>query len=306
MKNNVLLVGYGSIGRRHVRNLIGLGIKPYVLTRHPDNTKAEFIDDIKELKNIKIGYCIISSSTARHLDDLLNILKFSNSFKNMLIEKPLECSYVRGKKIQSMATLKKLHIFVAYNLRFLRAFNFIRRFIREQGDKIRIVEVVAGQDLKEWRPDRDLRESYSASRGQGGGVDLDLSHEIDYIFWLFGNKLRNKFIYRTKVSNLQITSPDVFKAVLDYKSFLLDITLDYIRKPKERYLRIICECSQELHCDFISGIVRRKERVILGNNNDMDRSYQRMLKAFLGIDKKNRAKLCTLGEALNILKFLAV
>lgn len=56
MKKNVLLIGYGSIGKRHARNLIELGIEPYILTKYLDNSNAIFLKDIKEIKNGRIDY----------------------------------------------------------------------------------------------------------------------------------------------------------------------------------------------------------------------------------------------------------
>ena len=219
----VLLIGYGSIGKRHSRNLIELGIKPYILTKYPDDLNAVFLSDINEIKNENINYCIISSTTARHLDDLKKCLALANKPKHILIEKPLESLYSSGKEIRNIAEEFGISTFVAYNLRFLEAFKIIRNFVKEQKNTIRIVEVVAGQDLKEWRPFKDYTESYSAHREQGGGVDLDLSHEIDYILWLFGSNFKDKIIYRNKISNLKINSPDIFKLILDYNTFIVDI-----------------------------------------------------------------------------------
>jgi len=302
MRREVLLIGYGSAGKRHVRNLLDLGITPYVLTRYPDKTTAVFLNDIHLIQDKNIEYCIISSPTGRHLDDLKNCLKHLSKLKNVLIEKPLECSYSRGKRLKEVARRHKLEVSIAYNLRFIKAFNLIAKFLKEKKKKINIVEVVAGQDLREWRSNRDIRQSYSAHRELGGGVDLDLSHEIDYILWLFGYKFKQRLMYRNKISNLNINSPDIFKLVLDYGRFVVDITLDYIRKPKERHLRVICDNGENLQHNFVTGTLKRNGKVIL-NNDDIDKSYKKMLRAFLGTTKAN---LCSLKEGLNILKVLRV
>jgi predicted dehydrogenase len=301
----VLLLGYGSIGKRHAKNLIELGIRPYILTKYPDNLNAPFFKDINEIKNVKIDYCIISSPTARHLDDFKKCLLIPNIPNKMLIEKPLECSYSKGEEIKNIAEESGLSTFVAYNLRFLKIFDVISKFVKEQKNMIRIVEVIAGQDLKEWRPFKDYTQSYSAYRAQGGGVDLDLSHEIDYTLWLFGNYFKDKIIYRNKISNLKIDSPDIFKLILDYNTFIVDITLDYIRKPKERYIKIICENGKNLYYNFITSTLKVDKKTIIMNDN-IEQSYKEMLKAFLDIDKKNDNKLCYIEEGLNILKILEV
>ncbi len=177
----VLLIGYGSIGKRHAINLKDIGIKPYILTKYPDDLDVIFLRDIEEIKDVNIDFCIIATPTAKHLDDLKRCFTLSNIPRKILIEKPLECSYLRGKEIKDIAKKYDINIFIAYNMRFLNVFSVIKKFIKEQKDTIRIVNVVAGQDLREWRPYKDYTKSYSAHRNQGGGVDLDLSHEIDYI-----------------------------------------------------------------------------------------------------------------------------
>ena len=302
---NVLLIGYGSIGRKHTKNLMNIGIKPYVLTKYPDDLNVIFLRDIEEIKDIYIDFCIIATPTARHLDDLKRCLTLLNIPRKILIEKPLEYSYLRGKKIKDISKKYDIDIFVAYNMRFLKIFNIIKKFIKEQKNIIRIVDVVAGQDLREWRPYKNYTESYSAHRDQGGGVDLDLSHEIDYILWIFGNNFKDKIIFRNKISNLKIDSPDIFKLILDYNTFIIDITLDYIRKPKERYIKIICENGKNLYYDFITSILKIGDKKTFINDN-MELSYKEMLKGLFGVNKMNENKLSSVEDGLNILKILEI
>jgi len=300
----VLLIGYGSIGKKHARNLLDLGIKPYIFTKYPDNFDAVFLKDLKIIDNKKMDYWIIASPTARHLDDLEKCLTLLNNLPNeILIEKPLECSYTKGKKIKDINDKYNINIFIAYNLRFLKIFNIIKKFIKDQKDTIRIVNVVAGQDLREWRPYKDYTESYSAHRDQGGGVDLDLSHEIDYILWLFKYNFKNKIIFKNKISKLKIDSPDIFKLILDYNTFIVDITLDYIRSPKERYIKILCEGDKNLYYNFVTNILKiGDEQIVIGN--DSNQSYKEMLKTLLGINDKNKNIFCSVNEGLEILKIL--
>lgn len=300
---NILLIGYGSAGKRHAKNLMDIGIKPCILTKYPDNLNAVFLRDIEEIKDLNVDFCIIATPTSRHLDDLKRCLTLSNIPRKILIEKPLECSYLRGKKIKDISKKFYIDIFIAYNMRFLKVFNVIKKFIKEEKDTIRIVDIVAGQDLRKWRPYKDYTESYSARRDQGGGVDLDLSHEIDYILWIFGNNFKDKIIFRNKISNLKINSPDIFKLILDYNTFIVDITLDYIRSPKERYIKILCEDGENLYYNFVTNILKIGEKQI-NISDDSDKSYKEMLKTLLDINDKNKNILCSIGEGLNILKIL--
>jgi len=301
----VAVKGFGSIGRRHVLNLLTLGIKPYVVTKYPDyKMKGVFWVSLRDLKaNKDIRYAIISSCTARHLEDLKKLTTVG--IRNFLIEKPMERDLKRASEILRFSAEKRLKIYVAYNMRYLKSIHMITDFIRDNISSIRLVEVVAGQYLPEWRPSRDYRDSYSACRSKGGGVDLDLSHEIDYVLHLFGKRFKKKIVYRDKISDLKINSPDIFKLFLVYKKFVVDMTLDYIRRPKERCLKVFCENGKTLYYDFVKGLLKINGKTIL-NNDRMSDTYIRMLEEFLGIKKPKRKILCSAGESLNVLRILEI
>ena len=275
MKNKkIVVIGYGSIGKRHAKNLIKLGIKPYILTKYPDKLNAVFLKNIDGIKNEEIDYCIISSPTGRHLDDLKKCLLLHKTPKKILLEKPIESSYLKAKEIQKIALAHELDVYTGYNLRFLDIFDHVKKFVKEKKDVIRIVEIVAGQDLKGWKPYRDYTQLYSAHRDQGGGVDLDLSHEIDYALWLFGSDFKDKIIFRNKISRLKIDSPDIFKLVLNYNTFVVDITLDYIRRPRERYIKILCEDGENLFYNFITNSLKTAEKTMT-MKDDIEQSYKK-------------------------------
>jgi len=298
---NILLIGYGSAGKRHAANLMSMGITPYVLTGHPDKRRVKFIKNLGRIRDKDITHCIISSATGRHLADLKSFIAngfptetFGNDkdMLRVLIEKPVERGLSKAKEIAGIGRRRGVEIFVGYNLRFLDLFNRIQGFIKRKRDKIAIVEIVCGQDLRQWRPGRDISATYSAHRRMGGGVDLDLSHEIDYCLWLFGNKFRKSYLYRDKISQLDIKAPDVFRVGLNYRHFIADISLDYIRRPAERYINIVCRDGEGMRCNLLEA--------------DIGASYKKMMRAFLGMDKAGRKKLCSIGEGLDVMKVLEI
>lgn len=291
-KGRVLVVGYGSIGRRHARNLVNLGFRPCVLTNYPDGLDADFSSNINKFRAEDIKSCIISSPTAKHLEDFKKCVFVLGGLKKALIEKPLDCSYAKAKEIKRLAARHGVKVYVAYNMRFTDGFSRVAEFVKKNTDRMRIVEMAAGRDLKEWRPGTDISRSYSARRGTGGGVDLDLSHELDYAMRIFGKGFKKSFMHRCKISDLDIQSPDLFKMLLRYKRFVVDITLDYIRSPGQRYIRIICEGADNLYHNFLK--------------RDIAASHKKMLSAFMGIDKAGMLRLCSIDEAANVLRVLEV
>lgn len=244
----VLVIGYGSIGRQHVNNLISLGCKPYVLTSYPEeNPHIKFITSLKECEDIE--YSLICSPTSRHLDDFINITE-NFSCKRVFIEKPVDALKEKALIIKQIAYKLDIDVFIGYDMRFLGVFEIIKEFIKNHRSLIRLVEIKVGQYLPEWRPYKDYRKSYSSIRALGGGVDLDLSHEIDYMIWLFGIPDSKLFNMTDKISNLEIDSPDYFKGIYKYSTFLVDVELDYIRSL-ERKMRIIGENKILLDVNFI-------------------------------------------------------
>ncbi len=229
-------------------------------------------------------------------------MEYHEADLEVLVEKPLERSYNEGLDLSEIARRERARVFVAYNLRFLSVFERIREFVAENRTSIRVVNIVAGQDLREWRPERVLESTYGAERAQGGGVDLYLSHEVDYALWVFGGESARQYMCRDKISNLPINSPDFFRVGLKYEGFYVDILLDYIRRPKERYVQVICDGGTSLVYDFVSDRLKLNGAEE-SKGNSLDDSYKDMLGEFLA-PPKDRDRLCTIEEGLRVLRLL--
>ena len=299
MPLKVLVIGYGSIGKRHTKNLISLGINPYVLTSHPDNTDGIiFLQKLDE--KMHFSHTIIATPTYLHYDNMVIVVE-NQGCKNFLIEKPIEIDENQAKKIEFLADKHNLSVKVAYNMRFLKILQFIKDKIKEMKN-FRIVKIFAGQYLPDWRKDTDYRNSYSSSKEKGGGVDLDLSHELDYMIWLFGYPQEIIYKWSSKISSLEINSPDIFKALYRYPSFIVDVELDYIRKL-DRGIQIIGENELLLDVNFISKKLEFERKTFQNEELfNFSNSYICELEEFLGKVKTN--KLTNLKEAILIFNLI--
>ncbi len=199
MKKKVLIVGYGSIGKKHARILKKLNIvsKIYVLTKQ-NCKKFIKIKNFKEIKIIDPDYIIIASRTSDHYKHLLLIEKILKN-KIILVEKPLFKDFKRIK-------IKRNKVFVGYNLRYHPIIKFIKNFIEKR--KIFSVHINCHSYLPNWRKGVDYSKSNTAKRKYGGGALLELSHELDYLQLLFDKIYKLNHVIVKKISNLKINTDD--------------------------------------------------------------------------------------------------
>lgn len=296
---DILVIGYGSIGKRHAYNLIEMGHRPTVLTKYPEkNNKINFVDNLDYCGDVE--YCVIATPTADHYKDFKNVVD-STACINYLLEKPVDSDLKKARDVQRIARNNKLNVYVAYDMRFINVFDKVKEVINDEIGNIRLVNIVAGQFLPEWRPSRDYRLSYSANRLMGGGVDLDLSHEIDYMCWLFGDPGKRLFAFKKKISSLEIDSADYFKGLYEYPGFVVDVELDYFRKL-ERSLRFIGENNELLFLDFINQRLVLNGKEFKEENLFNDTVFIEEMEEFLDIKPKKR--LCTLEEGIRVLEVI--
>jgi len=297
----LLIIGYGSIGKKkHAYYAKEIGLQPIVLTQYPDNDKkVKFIKDIKEAENVE--YAIIATPTNQHLKNFKDLLKNTNC-KNVLIEKPISSDYKQAKEILILAYKNNINVKVAYCLRFINAITKLKCLINENYNEIRLVNITAGQYLPDWRPGTDYRKCYSAHKTKGGGVHLDLSHELDYAFYIFGYPLKVLSTIKNKISSLEINSIDYYQTNYKYESFIMNIQLDYFRKSK-RVIEVIGENDNIVYLDFVNSIFRYKNEDIQEEDLfDIPNNYKLQLEDFLINSKKS--KLATLEESIKIMEYL--
>ena len=164
-----------------------------------------------------------------------------------------------------------------------------------------------GQYLPLWRSGRDYRVSYSASKKLGGGVALDLSHEIDYMRYIFGDPQSCKIV-KAKVSSLKIDSEDIFEGIYVYSNFVCNIHMDYLQKDMKRIIRIEGE-KGAIVCDFIKkrimiDILGKKTIVSDKKLFDLDKTYMDEILNFTKSVKYNLEPAVTLEDGVRVLELI--
>jgi len=244
----VLIVGYGSIGQRHLRIVReSLPDATIMVFRHQPTT------DIPEMANLVTSSmddvrsfapeaAIVANPAPFHLE----IAKaLAETGCHLLIEKPIsdksDCVADFLEAIRAAGVICQ----VGYNLRYLPSLSRFRDLINEGlvGRPLS-VRCEIGQYLPNWRPDTNYRTGVSARSDLGGGVLLELSHEIDYLRWIFGDVewVRS---WVGNVGDLDIDVEDTAHLVLGFQSeelnqpVIANLNLDFIRHDTTRICTVI-------------------------------------------------------------------
>jgi len=181
----VLIVGYGSIAQKHVHALKKIipDVKITALRSFPDSKTNTAIKSIYSWEDIEkdIDFVIISNPTSLHFSTIQEAIKLGVP---LFIEKP-PFGVLNGiNELVEVISSKNIVTYTAFNLRFHPVISWLKKHLETR----RIIEVQSycGSYLPDWRPGTDYRINYSAKKSMGGGVHLDLIHELDYLHYLFG------------------------------------------------------------------------------------------------------------------------
>lgn len=285
-----LVIGYGSIGERHARLLQNLNVETGVVSQRTVSFPTVFSDIPRALELFKPEYVVIANRTNEHADSLRMVL--NNQWKGkVLIEKPVFQNRMNNLDIS------RSDIFVGYNLRFHPILQKLKREI--EGQLIISVMAYTGQYLPSWRPNRDYKLSYSSKKEQGGGVLRDLSHELDYLIWIFGEWTRLSAI-GGKFSSLDINGEDTFGIILSTESCpIVQLQINYLDRVGRREIVVVTD-EHTYKVDLINGIYQCDDEI---QNIDAERDYTyiEQHRAVLNNDYDN---LCTLEEGIGVVELI--
>jgi predicted dehydrogenase len=243
-----VVIGLGSIGRRHVTNLAALQPDArFTIVRHRGESDefcerfgARVVGDLSEVIDGDIDLAVLSTPSADHVQALPALIERACP---LLVEKPIVTDVADATAIAALLRRADPALRVAgFNLRHLPSIRRMKDCI-DAGDLGRIVRAsfVAGQWLPDWRPGTDYRSGYSADARRGGGVELDLCHEIDLARWFFGD-LQVDHAAGGKFSSLDLQSNDTATAILSPTggpSPLITVSLDYVSRCRVRRYEIV-------------------------------------------------------------------
>ncbi len=238
-----LIAGFGSIGRRHFRNLLSLGERDIVLyrTHHsslPDNELAGFPveTDLRAALAYEPEAVIISNPSALHLDVAIPAAQCGC---HLLIEKPISHSMARIDELIEAVEQNDVRVLVGFQFRFHPGLQHVRKLLKDKaiGEPLS-VHAHWGEYLPSWHPWEDYKQAYASRPELGGGVALTLSHPLDYLGWFFGAV--GSLSAFTSQRGLNLPVEDDAEILLRFKNGVLgSVHLDYNQRPTEHWLEII-------------------------------------------------------------------
>jgi predicted dehydrogenase len=259
----VLVVGLGSIGKRHVQVIRELypNIIISALKNSPWNGSEMGVDkclsSIDDALAFKPNAAIVANPATKHLDTA-RIL--AENGIHLLIEKPISASSAGVQDLIGLCESKKIVLMTGYNLRFLPSLIEFRNLIQTRRvGKIYSVQAEIGQYLPDWRPEKDYKKTVSAQKKLGGGVLLELSHDLNYLTWIFGPIGWVKS-HISKQSNLEIDVEDTAHIILGFKDIEDDLitatlNMDCLRRDTSRQCKVV-GAKGSLLWDGIKGEVK--------------------------------------------------
>ncbi len=285
---SALVVGYGSIGKRHTDILKRLGIDVAVYSKRIVEVEKSYNSLQTAVEEHKPNYIVIANETSLHLETLEALNEFSGK---ILIEKPVFSRYV------NIDHEKKDSLFVAYNLRFHPILIKLKELLNTH--KIISFHIYVGQYLPTWRPGTDYRKSYSASKKKGGGVLRDLSHELDYALWLCGD-WKSVVALGGHFSDLEIDSEDIFNITMTTELCpLVNIQMNYLDRRPRREI-IINTDKATINVDLINGTLEIDNEKV---ESKIERDYTYKMQ-HLAILNNEFDIICAFDEGLNVLKLI--
>lgn len=278
----VLFVGLGSIGKRHLNNLIHItsrrgiplevdALRSSLKPLPPELAaviKHQYID-FEQLGHYDVAF--ITNPTGLHASTLAGL---AGKAENLFIEKPI---FDHTDYDLAELGLETQKAYVAAPMRWCGTFLALKKLMPTL--RPYSVRVICSSYLPDWRPGVDYRKVYSAHKDMGGGVTIDLIHEWDYMVELFGKPLES-YNFKGTYSDLEIDSDDLSIYIARYPHMLAEIHLDYFGRTYRRTIELFC-ADGTVTADFGEGTLTLANGLVQHFEEPVNDRYMREMEYFL-------------------------
>ena len=318
MIKRILIVGSGSAGSRHLRLARTLfpNSEIKVLRHRSQSDIPEFsngcFSTIEEVNQFAPQIAVIANPSTFHTQ-IAHELALGKV--HLLIEKPLSSAVEGVAELIKVCRENNLVLMVGYNLRFAPSLQFFRGLLSKEviGDLLS-VRCEVGQYLPSWRTETDYRQGVSARKELGGGALLELSHEIDYLRWVFGEV---DWVRATlsQQSKLEIDVEDSVHMTIGFlstkgeKQLVGTLNLDLIRHDHTRMCIVIGE-KGTLRWNGLTGEVHLFEfgasdwKKLYGREPQRDETYIAEWRDFIDSIQEKKNPQITGDDGLKVLQVI--
>lgn len=238
-----LIVSLGSIGKRHLKNLKeidpGFSVAIWHLTANTKSeSRIEQLNTIEDVVRYQPDAAIIASPASTHLAIATSLVRLGIP---VFIEKPMSISTAGISDLITEADANNVPLMIGYNLRFMPSLIETKRLIHSGAiGKVITVRAEVGQYLPDWRPGNDYRTCVSAQSALGGGALLELSHELDYLYWFFGLP-KSVICHGGRFSQLEINVEDSVDILMTYENPSMQVSshMDLLQRSPVRTCKFI-------------------------------------------------------------------
>lgn len=277
-ERDLLVVGLGSVGKRHARNLLGLGAKRLSAFRERRWTlDADLRDSVREIADLGKALesrPVVFVCNPSHMH-LRTALAAARAGCDLFLEKPVATDREGLSELAAECRNRKLVVQVGFQFRFHPGLMEAKRWI-DQGrlGKLTYLHASWGEYLPNWHPGEDYRLGYSARRDQGGGALLTLSHPFDYLAWL-GGPIASVSARTARSGTLELDVEDIADVGLEFESGAIgQVHLDYLQTPPSHRMTII-GTEGTLSWDAAGGEPSLKQRDGAVSRGDLPTGFER-------------------------------
>ncbi len=244
--HNILVIGAGSIGERHLRCFQSTGRCQLALCE----TMPERREAIAEKYGVP-SYASLNEALASGKHDAAVIAapapfhvsiarQLTGHGVHLLLEKPVSISMDGVEELADEVANAGTQVNVGYMMRGLPALSQMREAVRSGrfGQPVQLV-VTAGQNFPFYRP--AYREIYYADPAMGGGAIQDcITHHLNAAEWLVGPITR--LVADSEHCVLEgVTVEDTVHVITRHKNVLGSFSVNQHQAPNEFFMTVLCE-----------------------------------------------------------------
>lgn len=315
MSKQILVLGAGSVGKRHLKNLAALGARGFAMDPRRDRleeaagevTLVESFESLEEISDAwrDIDGVVVASPPAFHVDQCIAALEQG---KPVLLEKPVSPTLASSRRLADIcARPGAAPLLLGYTYRWWEPLREFRRQIIDGavGQPLN-ARFVMSAHLGDWHPWERYQDFFMASAALGGGALLDESHFVDLMLWFFGMP-RSIYGRVEKISGLELDSDDNVDIVASYESGLrVYIHLDLYGRPHQKYVSVTgegrtIEWSFEPNCWRVADTpdFQWRESRYDGERNDM---FMAVASEFLDLVERGGTPSCTIADGVDVMR----